>query len=101
MIYNDSSDKFKGFKHQIKYTIIFRLPSVPLYKKRRDTFKRTKTTGVIPMQGASARKTGRVHLPQAGLRQETTTSLTSSHMGQHSFIQNEGISEKFFLFDID
>ena len=66
-------------------------PLVPLYKKRRDTFKRTKTTGVISSQGFLTRKTGKTNIPAAGQRQDTTTSLTSSHIGQNSFTPNEGI----------
>ena len=78
---------------QILYLFLF-IHIVPLYKKRRDTFKRTKTTGVIPLQGASARKTGRANLTSAGQRQETTASLTSAHLGQNTYQQNEGIQKQ-------
>ena len=51
------------------------------------------------MQGASARKTGRAHLPAAGQRQDTTVSLTSARSGQNSFTQNEGIQKYKTILD--
>ena len=91
-----------AFTLNIKLNVFFcHLLIVPLYKKRRDTFKRTKTTGVI--QSSSGRKTGRAQYssPAPGIRQDTSASFTSSatHLGQpqYSLSQNEGIKIVNFL----
>ena len=66
---------------------------VPSYKKRRDTFKRTKTTGKIQQNSKTnpERKTGRTQFSSVA-RQDTASSLTSTYLGQQlTLSQNEGM----------
>ena len=75
-----------------------------MYKKRRDTFKRTKTSGLIqPHTSPGRRKTSLSSINNVATekvkfsssvpnRQDTTSSVTSSHSGkQQSLSQSEGV----------
>ena len=73
-----------------------------MYKKRRDTFKRTKTSGLIQHHTSPGRQTSLSSINVATEkvkfsssvpnRQDTTSSVTSSHSGkQQSLSQSEGV----------
>ena len=101
MPHRNNYSKFKKFQKNKcyalenidEYAFIYLVPS---YKKRRDTFKRTKTTGIIqnsniPSGGRKAAK-GQFSSITTG-RQDTATSFSSSYQDQQQcpLAQSDGM----------
>ena len=69
---------------------------VPAYKKRRDTFKRTKTTGIIQNSNipSGGRKAGKGQFSSITTgRQDTVTNCSSSYQDQQQYplAQSDGM----------
>ena len=85
--------KFYTLENIDDYAFIYLVPSS---KKRRDTFKRTKTTGVIQNSNipSGGRKAGKGQFSSITTgRQDTATSFSSSYHDQQQYLlaQSDGM----------